>query len=119
MDLAIAVTNPEFSRTLRRGIQDSSQLTEDSETGFGMWNHSAFQMLQAIDNLYQMGVVEESLWKSEMSRAAGHLSNPGVRQWWDAGGKTQLTREFVDLVESTTSDISVWDWDPENGYVRG
>lgn len=63
VDLAIAVTNPDFSRALRRGIRDSAQLTEDTEAAFGMWNHSAFQMMQAIDTLYQMGVIEAPLWR--------------------------------------------------------
>jgi hypothetical protein len=118
INLAVAATNTEFSKAIRAGISDSAQLNEESEIGFGLWNHSAFQLLQAIDTLYQMGVIDEPLWKSEISRAAVHLSNPGVRQWWDAGGKTQLTPEFVERVESTHPDINVWGWEPNKGYVR-
>ena len=103
-------------RAWRVGLTDSANLDEDSEMAFGTGNHSAFQMIQSIDCLYRMGAVEEALWKAEISRAAGHLANPGVRQWWDAGGRTQLTPGFVELLESTATDISVWGWDSSKGY---
>jgi hypothetical protein len=104
-------------RPWREGIADSANLDEESEMGFGIVNHSAFQMMQSIDYLYRMGVIDEALWKAEISRAAGHLnSNPGVRQWWDAGGRTQLTPEFVALLESTETDIALWGWDDTRGY---
>ena len=117
--LNLATTNQDFAQIILTGIGDSAKLNAESEVSFGMWNHSVFQIMQAIDIHYRMGVIDEPLWKSEMSRAAGHLSNPGVRQWWDAGGKTQLTPEFVQHVESIPSDIVVWGWDPEKGYVQG
>jgi hypothetical protein len=114
-----AATNPEFGEVVLKGIDDPSTLELGTAVGFGLWNHSAFQMWQAIDTLYRMNAIDESLWRAEMSRASGHLANPGVKQWWDAGGKTQLTPEFVASVESTASDITVWGWDSEKGYVRG
>ena len=101
---------------LRKGIQDSAQLSAESEAAFALWNHGIFQLWQATDYLYQMGAVDQALWQSEISRAAGHLSNPGVRQWWDAGGRTQLTPRFVALVESTHSGIAVYQWDAEKGF---
>ena len=119
VELANATTDPAFGETIRKGIGNSADLFPGSELGFGMWNHSAFQMWQAVDALYRMKAIDQALWKSEMSRASGHLANPGVRQWWDAGGKTQLTPDFVALVESTESDITVWGWDQDRGYIRG
>ena len=38
-----------------------------------------------------------------------------VREWWEAGAETQLTPEFVDLVESRKSRSVRWDWDEERG----
>ncbi len=119
VDLAAVTTNSDFADSLRKGLGNSADLTPGSEIAFGMWNHSAYQMWQALDTMYRMNAIDRSLWHSEMSRAAGHLGNPGVRQWWDAGGKTQLTPEFVKLLESTRSDITVWAWNPEKGYVSG
>lgn len=45
------------------------------------------------------------------------LSLPGVRQWWDAGGKTQLTPSFVELMEATHSGMTVWGWEEGQGFV--
>ena len=108
--------NNSVPEDLRKGIQDSAQLSAESEASFALWNHGIYQLWQATDYLFEMGAVDQALWRSEMSRAAGHLSNPGVRQWWDAGGKTQLTPHFVDLVESTQSTIAVYQWDPGKGF---
>ena len=33
-------------------------------------------------------------------RQAGYLTLPGVRQWWDASGKTQITPRFAEYLES-------------------
>jgi len=53
----------------------------------------------------------------EISRAVIHLAQPGVRQWWDAGGKTQLTPEFLSLIESSESPSSPWFWKEGIGFV--
>jgi len=107
----------QLGQSWRLGLADSAQLEEGSELSFGATNHTAFQMWQSIDYLYRMGAVEEALWKAEISRATGHLDlNPGVRQWWDAGGRTQLTPEFVELLESTKPDVALWDWNTAKGY---
>ena len=47
---------------------------------------------------------------------SGTMNHAGVRQWWDAGGKTQLTPQFVELMESTQSSIAYWDWDADRGF---
>jgi len=108
--------NNSAPKDLRKGIEHSAQLDSDSEASFALWNYGLFHLVQAIDYLHEMGAVDEALWQSEISRAAGHLGNPGVRQWWDAGGRTQLTPHFVDLIEATETDIDVCQWDPERGF---
>ena len=67
--------------------------------------------------MYRSGSLDEELWRSEVNRAAGMLALPGVRQWWDAGGKTQLTPQFVELMESTQSDMTIWGWQEGRGFV--
>lgn len=52
-----------------------------------------------------------------MSRAAIHLGLPGVRQWWDAGGRTQLASHFVELVENYRSTTTRWSWNSEQGFA--
>ena len=98
------------------GNTGSRNLDEDSFMPFAMWNYSVFQMFQATNYMYEQGALDQSLWQAEMERAAGFLTLPGVRELWDAGMKTQLTPEFVSLVESTPTTMTVWDWDVERGF---
>ena len=87
----------DLSATIATGIQDSRNLDEDSYIRFALWNYTFMQMAQATDYMYKMGAVDEGLWQSEINRAAGHLDNPGVREWWNAGGRTQFEPEYVEL----------------------
>ncbi len=68
--------------------------------------------------MYKMGTIDQDLWEAEINRSAGHLDLPGVRQWWNAGAKTQFPPDFVDLLESTSSNITRWAWEQERGYIR-
>ena len=108
----------ELSATIARGIQDSANLTEESYIRFALWHYTFMQMAQATDYMYKMGTVDHDLWEAEVNRAAGHLDLPGVRQWWDAGARTQFPPDFVKLLESTSSNITRWAWEPERGYIR-
>ena len=107
----------EAAGAISNGMDESADLTAESQGSFAMWNFSFFQQIQATDYLYQTGTLDRALWEAEIHRAAGHLELAGVRQWWDAGGKTQLTPEFVQLIESTQSRITRWDWDQESGFT--
>ena len=117
LQLNLATMSQRFSESAAKGIYDSRNLEPDSFFMFGLWNHSAFQLIQATDYMYRMGAIDHALWESEISRAAIHLDLPGVRQWWDAGGRTQLAPHFVDLVENYDSKTIRWSWNPEEGFV--
>ena len=117
MEISASATQSDVSRTLSRGWMDSSALDEETFIQFAMWVFGVMQMAQATDRLYRRGMVDESLWKTEMQRAALFLSAPGIRQWWDAGGKTQLTPDFVELIESTPSTLTTWGWDAQAGFI--
>jgi len=116
LQLNMALTDPTLSEIMALGNIDSANLSEESFISFAMWNMGVMQMAQAVDYLYRSGSLDRNLWEAEINRAAGFLSVPGVRQWWDAGGKTQLTPQFVELMESTQSSIAYWDWDPDRGF---
>ncbi|HSM03861.1 MAG TPA: hypothetical protein VK858_04540 [Longimicrobiales bacterium] len=117
MELSASATQPDLSRTLSRGWMDSSALDQETFIQFAMWVFGVMQMAQATDRLYRRGMVDESLWTTEMQRAALFLTAPGIRQWWDAGGRTQLTPEFVTRIESIPSRLTTWGWDPQAGFV--
>jgi len=118
LELNMSATVPTLSKTLASGMPDSANLNGDSFISFAMWQMGVMQMVQAVDYLYRSGSLDEDLWKSEVDRAAGMLALPGVRQWWDAGGKTQLTPQFVELMESTQSDMTIWGFQEGRGFVQ-
>ncbi len=119
MELNMAATDPTLSHLFVLGNADSANLSNESFVSFAMWNLGLMQMAQATDYLYRTGSLDRDLWETEINRAAGILTMPGVRQWWDAGGNTQLTPRFVMLLESTQSSIAYWNWDSERGFFRG
>ena len=116
-NLALNAAGNSQSESLGKGISDAKNLDESSWIGFGTWNMSVFQMIQGTNYLFEMGVIDRELWATEMTRGASHLSHPGVRQWWDAGGKTQLEPRFVEALEVTEPSATLWLWDAEDGFV--
>jgi len=113
-----SLMNQQVSAIAAAGNSGSANLTEDTFITYAMWQLSVFQMAQSTDYLHRQGALDEELWRAEMNRAAGILSLPGVRQWWDAGGRTQVSPGFADYIESVQSDIAIWDWRPEEGFFR-
>ncbi len=119
LELNTAFADQAMSRLFVLGNADSSNLSDESFISFAMWNLGVMQMAQATNYLYRSGSLDRELWEAEMNRAAGILSMPGVRQWWDAGGNTQLTPRFVKLLGSTQSSVAYWNWESERGFYRG
>lgn len=119
MQINMSISNLSQSEIVARGNADSSNLTFESWVSYAMMHLAIFQMAQSADYLYRAGLLDKELWEAEMDRAAGVLAAQGVREWWDAGGKTQLTPRFVEFLESTQSTIQYWNWEPERGFVGG
>jgi hypothetical protein len=118
-DINMSITDPELSAIVSSGHEGSVKLTKDNYIAYAMFHMSMMQMAQSTHYLYLQGAIDEELWRAEMNRAAEIVSLRGVRQWWDAGGKTQLTPSFVEFLESIdTSDSTVtrWNWDSERGF---
>ena len=115
----MTITNPELSALVARGHNDSSNLSSDTYISYAMFHLSLLQMAQSAHYLYRQGSLDEELWRAEMQRAAGILRLNGVRQWWDAGGRTQLTPSFAAFVESVEPDNVVrWNWSEERGFYQ-
>ena len=117
MELNMATLDPARAELFTKGFSDSSDLSEGSWVSFAYWNMGVMQMTQAMDYLYREGSLDQALWASEIDRAALILALPGVRQWWDAGGRTQLTPQFVELIESTESTMTPFYWEEGRGFV--
>ena len=116
MELNMAATELDLSGAMAQGSFDSANLSEDTFTMFSMWNFSMMQMAQATDYLYREGTLDSLLWETEMNRVAGHICLPGVRQFWDAGAKSQLSPGFVELIESWEVTTTTWNWNAERGF---
>ena len=117
LEINNATLNSDFAGPLHAGMYDSANLSAETQLPFALWHLGFFQMIQATDYLYRSGSIDEALWASEIDRGAIHLRLPGVRQWWDSGGKSLLTPEFVKLIESTEPPHAGWSWKEGIGFV--
>jgi hypothetical protein len=116
LQINMGMSNGDLSEIVMRGAVDSSNLTIDSVVSFGMTHLAIYQMAQSADYLYRAGLLDQELWEAEMNRAAGYLILPGVRQWWDAAGKTQITPRFAEYLESIQPTINLFNWEAERGF---
>jgi len=117
VQINVAFSHPLVAEAAALGNSDSRNLTQASHVSHAMIHLAMMQMAQSTDYLYRAGLLDRELWEAEMNRAAGVLAQTGVRQWWDAGGNTQLAPSFVKLIESRESNLRYWTWEPERGYV--
>lgn len=116
-EMNMAIADPELSAIAAAGHVDSTELSKDTYIAYAMFHLSLMQMAQSTHYLYQQGSLDRELWEAEMYRAAEILSLPGVRQWWDAGGRTQLTPSFAAYIENISSESVIrWNWDEERGF---
>ena len=117
MDLNMATLDPGRAELFARGFTNSADLSEDSWIAFAYWNIGFMQMAQAIDRMYKSESLDRDLWVSEIDRARLILGLPGVRQWWDAGGRSQFTQDFVELMESKETSMTPFVWKEGQGFV--
>ena len=117
VEIDMSMSNPAQSEIIDKGNYDSSNLTRETYVAYAMTHLAIMQMAQSTDYLYRSGSLDRELWEAEMNRVAGILAAPGVRQWWDAGGRTQVTPRFAKLIESTQSSIAYWTWEAGHGFV--
>jgi hypothetical protein len=112
----VVAAQPHMSAIIDAGIADSRNLDVDSWGAFVAFYRTGMQLAQASHLLHERGFLERELMEIEMKTAAGLLTFPGIRQWWDAGGKVHVTREFAKQVESTEPG-AVYRWTKEAGFV--
>jgi len=109
-------SDKELAAAIAQGHVDPGKLTDVSQMQYAMSMLALMQMIQST-YYYLDGSIDSSLWEIERQRAALHLTTPGVRQWWDAGAKTQLSPEFVRIIESTKVTSGAWNWESGKGFV--
>jgi hypothetical protein len=115
--LAIA-SNRELGRDVAACLQDSKNLSEDSWIPVASWMLNNIRQYQTTFVLHERGMIEDDLFAVEMTMAARNLHIPGIRQWWDAGGKNQMLPRFRQALESMDpGDGAHWAWTKERGFV--
>ena len=110
--------NLDFASVLWHGALSSKNLTEETHLAFNLWCFQYFSMIQAAHQLFEAEAIDRSIWERELQRAVGALQGPGFKEWWEAGGRSQLSPAFVSLVESTPVDIQAVAWENDRGFVR-
>ena len=111
-------TNPDLSRVGARALVDSRNLTEDSWLMIGCWFLNNFRQYQTTFFMHERGVIDDELFAVEMRMAARNLLIPGVRQWWEAGGRNQMSPRFTEVLEEFDPGTDAnWVWTRETGFV--
>jgi hypothetical protein len=115
---SLPAQNTELSAAIGAGIKDSRALTETNWVQFGFWCQTAIQTAKVVQDLYRRGVIVKGIHDSEIQGVAGFIHYwPGVRQWWDAGGRTQLPPDPVARIEATDpGSFTAYDWNQREGF---
>ena len=103
------------SETIIAGMRDPRTLG-DNAVKFGLLHQTYMMHGQITHMFFKRGLIPTDLWETEMGITAALLLTPGARQWWDAGGKGQVTPEFAALMESTPPG-QVFGWTAEDGFT--
>ena len=115
--LAMA-TSPGLAKGALAFLSDSKNLTEDNWSQVGCWLLNNFRQYQTTFIMHERGVVDDDLFTVEMRMAARNLQIPGIRQWWDAGGRNQMSPRFTKAVEAfDPGQDANWAWTRETGYI--
>jgi hypothetical protein len=110
--------NRELGRDVAACMYDSRNLSDDSWIPVGSWLLNNLRQYQTTFILHEKGVIDDDLFAVEMRMAARNLSIPGIRQWWDAGGRNQMLPKFAQAVEAfDPGEGAHWAWTKETGFV--
>ncbi len=115
--LALA-ENRDLGQGLATCVYDLRDLSDDNFIQVGAFMLNNFRQYQTTFIMHERGVVDEELFVVEMRMAARNLQIPGIRQWWDAGGRNQMIPRFTKYLEAfDPGEDSNWLWTKETGFV--
>ncbi len=110
--------NRELGRDVAACLYDSKDLSDDNWIPVGCWMLNGFRQYQTTFIMHERGVIDDDLFAVEMRMAARNLRIPGIRQWWNAGGRNQMFTKFVEALEAyDPGEGANWAWTKETGYV--
>ena len=101
--LSTEITNqlsaPDMARIYVRGIKSSSGLEPEDRVRFHSLMLSLFGSYEAAFYQRHYGTISSSSHNAPGHQAHFHLRQPGVREWWDGGGRETFSPEFVASLE--------------------
>jgi hypothetical protein len=91
---------PDMARIYVQGLKDLSLLPAEDRVRFHSLMLSMFGIYEAYYFQGYFGIIPQEF-QPKYSQVLFHLREPGVKQWWDGGGRDQFTDKFVEKIERT------------------
>jgi hypothetical protein len=93
---------PDMARIYIQGLKDLSPLPAEDRVRFYSLMLSLFGIYEAYYFQTYYGIIPQELQpKPNHAQAMFHLQKPGVKQWWDGGGRDQFSDKFVEKIEQS------------------
>jgi hypothetical protein len=94
---------PDMARIYIEGLKDSSSLTPEDRVRFHSLMLSLFGTYEAAYFQSFYGTIPTELQDPASRQAQFHLRQPGVKQWWERGGRNRFSEKFVRELERATA----------------
>jgi hypothetical protein len=88
-----------MARVYLQGLKDSSSLSPEDRVRFHSLMLSLFGTYEAAFFQSYYGMIPAELQDPAHDQARFHLRQPGVKQWWEGGGRARYSQKFVEEVE--------------------
>jgi hypothetical protein len=108
-----------MAKTIAIGLFEPKGLDNDNWIQFAAYCHQFLHKAESAYYLAEDKIIEKSIADKELDRAANFLNTTGPQQWWSAGGSTQFTDEFVQMIENRMkqpSSFKVYSFTPGRGF---
>jgi len=96
---------PEMARIYLDGLKNSSSLPPEDRVRFHSLMLSLFGIYEAFYFQGYFGTIPKKH-QASYNMATFHLRRPGVRQWWDDGGRDQFSEGFAETLERNADNAS-------------
>ena len=91
---------PDMARIYVQGLKDLSPLPAEDRVRFHSLMISLFGIYEAYYFQVYFGIIPQELQPTrDHAQALFHLQQPGVKEWWDGGGRDQFSDKFVEKLE--------------------
>jgi len=97
-EITSQIAAPDMARIYVQGLKDLSPLPAEDRVRFHSLMLSMFGVYEAYYFHGYYGIIPRELQPSH-NQALFHLGKPGVKQWWDGGGRGQFNDKFVKFLE--------------------